>query len=454
MAFDLIGWIPPVRSANCSSIVVDDKDAINAAIRLVCEELIYNRNNNLPIVTHPCRCYLTDDVIINATWSPEVTPDDDVISDTSSIVLTVLYVITIATAALGNGAVVGLFALRRRLRTAANAFLFSLTISDLLITIFCMPFNALLVRRTFWDFGDVSAAACKLVPYMQTVAVTSGIFTLVVIALERFAAVLFPLRIKQLHMADNATLAVVVLVALWIASALYAIPNALWFEYHPNIIRFVLQEIGDGRLDGILDDVTLFNDTFEFTLAPTCRIGSDFSDAFDAYRLSFLILLFVLPFLVTTSLYVVVVQRLWSRRNMSGATLQSSRVRLYKRITLMLILIQTLFVICWAPTLFYETWVSYAEAEVTEWTLNTRYYLQWLAMSHSCCNPFVYVFLHEKFRQQLTCFDTCLITGGNRVAPAPPHLHMTHTSSQITTSVDEANRRANTKTTDTTALKR
>ena len=78
------------------------------------------------------------------------------------------------------------------MRTVTNYFIVSLAGADLMMAVLCVPFTFVanwLVDR--WPFG---AAMCPVVSYLQTVAVFLSAFTLVGLSVDRFRAVVFPLR--------------------------------------------------------------------------------------------------------------------------------------------------------------------------------------------------------------------------------------------------------------------
>ena len=423
----------------CSSLVDGAKLDRICKIRAVCEDLLELGSNDSDVI-RDCPCYLAVDYCGSPTISY---PDDDGdliedVSDTSKLVLAVLYCVIIPLSGVGNLAVIGVFLCKSRLQTLSNMFLISLACSDLVMTLVCMPVNALLVQRRTWDFGELGALSCKLLPYAQTFGVAANIFTLVVIAIERFLAVMFPLKMKQVSHATYRVTSSVTLATVWLAAALLAIPNALWFEYASVC----------GALQDLLPDLDLAETTcealgeehFEYKLA-SCRIPSDLADAFKIYRLLFLVFLFLLPLIVTSVLYVCISVRLWSRKSVHNqcVTVDLLRMRTYKRVTLMLVTIQTLFIVCWSPTMLYEALSAYNDTGVSDESLTLRYYFLWLAMCNSCVNPLVYVFLHEKFRKSLTCSAATGPGGGKRppkktrVAPQPPQSDSTNQSPSSST---------------------
>ncbi|XP_031550908.1 substance-K receptor-like [Actinia tenebrosa] len=84
-----------------------------------------------------------------------------------------------------------------RLRSTTNILIANMAVSDLLIPLFSVPKRMLYI--TYYDNiwlidGDFGLALCKLAPYLQDVSLGVSIYSCVFIALDRFYAVVHPLR--------------------------------------------------------------------------------------------------------------------------------------------------------------------------------------------------------------------------------------------------------------------
>ena len=75
-----------------------------------------------------------------------------------------LYVVIFVLSVSGNGLVALTIAQNRRMRTLTNVLLLNLSIADLLLTVFCMPFTLIPTLLQDFIFGPV---VCVLVRYMQ-----------------------------------------------------------------------------------------------------------------------------------------------------------------------------------------------------------------------------------------------------------------------------------------------
>lgn len=103
-----------------------------------------------------------------------------------------LYISIICIAFLGNGVVCHIVLSKPRMRTVTNLFIANLALGDILMTIFCVPFSFFsILVLAYWPFGQVM---CHLVNYSQAVSVLVSAYTLVAISIDRYIAIMWPLR--------------------------------------------------------------------------------------------------------------------------------------------------------------------------------------------------------------------------------------------------------------------
>uniref|UniRef100_A0A8C0QRV2 G-protein coupled receptors family 1 profile domain-containing protein n=1 Tax=Chelonoidis abingdonii TaxID=106734 RepID=A0A8C0QRV2_CHEAB len=120
-------------------------------------------------------------------YVPELPPS-------AKVVFLVLYIIIFALALLGNSLVVYIIIRQKAMRTATNIFICSLACSDLLVTFFCIPFTLLQNVSSEWLGGPF---VCKMVPFIQTIAVVASTLTMTCIAVERYHGIVHPLKMKR-----------------------------------------------------------------------------------------------------------------------------------------------------------------------------------------------------------------------------------------------------------------
>ena len=81
-------------------------------------------------------------------------------------------------------------------KTPINYFIANMAISDLLFPVFLIPLNLSNLQNNYsWLIGgQLGQALCKLLPFFSNVSLVVSIQNLTLIAVDRFGAVVFPLR--------------------------------------------------------------------------------------------------------------------------------------------------------------------------------------------------------------------------------------------------------------------
>lgn len=104
----------------------------------------------------------------------------------------IMYISIFLVALFGNGIVCYIVQSSPRLHTVTNFFIFNLAVGDILMSLFCVPFSFVsILLLHYWPFGSVM---CHLVNYSQAVSVLVSAYTLVAISVDRYIAIMWPLR--------------------------------------------------------------------------------------------------------------------------------------------------------------------------------------------------------------------------------------------------------------------
>uniref|UniRef100_A0A914CCZ5 G-protein coupled receptors family 1 profile domain-containing protein n=2 Tax=Acrobeloides nanus TaxID=290746 RepID=A0A914CCZ5_9BILA len=335
---------------------------------------------------------------------------------------------------IGNAIVVLVILQQKSMRSITNLYLLNLAISDLLLSVVCMPPTLVSSLVYCWVFGDI---LCKLLAYLQPVVVTASAYTLAAIALERYYAICKPLHSRVWHTKSHAC-AVIGLV--WLVSVI------------ANFFMLFMYEL------------RTYNET-GLNCAPRHEPIVHFG-----YQIYMTMVLLVIPLVIMTGLYASVIRTLkmgikmdisaidvdanakwdsmasnscrisasngqnshsttnksktpWislrgdsnvngcSRKNSSSIyaeqrvrSTHSGRVAVAKqRLIRMLIVIVIIFFCCWTPS--YIWWLlltaqdSFGTFNVWNSELNT--FITVLTYLSSCTNPITYCFLNSKFRNAL-----------------------------------------------------
>lgn len=118
--------------------------------------------------------------------------DNDLSSSYFQIAVYIMYISIFVVAMLGNGIVCYIVTSSPRMRTVTNYFIANLAVGDILMSLFCVPFSFVsILLLHYWPFGSV---LCHLVNYSQAVSVLVSAYTLVAISIDRYIAIMWPLR--------------------------------------------------------------------------------------------------------------------------------------------------------------------------------------------------------------------------------------------------------------------
>lgn len=128
----------------------------------------------------------------------------------------VMYTIIFLVAVVGNGIVCYIVLSSSRMRTVTNYFIMNLAVGDILITIFCVPFTSVSYLQQYWSFG---AFLCPVVNYSQAVSVFVSAYTMLAISLDRYIAIMWPLKPRL-----SKKFAILIILAVWIFAGLTALP--------------------------------------------------------------------------------------------------------------------------------------------------------------------------------------------------------------------------------------
>ena len=96
----------------------------------------------------------------------------------------------------GNALVILVVVTNAQMRSTTNVLILNLAFADLLFIVFCVPFTATdYAMNGTWPFGPpVGMLACQAVQYLIYVTSSVSIYTLILMSVDRFLAVVFPVR--------------------------------------------------------------------------------------------------------------------------------------------------------------------------------------------------------------------------------------------------------------------
>ncbi|RLU19160.1 hypothetical protein DMN91_007717 [Ooceraea biroi] len=176
------------------------------------------------------------------------------------MIWTLLFAVMITVATGGNLIVIWIVLAHRRMRTVTNYFLVNLSIADAMVSTLNVTFNYTYMLNSHWPFGMLY---CKICQFIAVLTICASVFTLMAISIDRYMAIVNPLRRR---MGKKATLCVAIII--WIVGAILSLPMLLFYTtYTQNFMNGEVRVIcysdwPDRDDDGLSYDEYLYNVVF------------------------------------------------------------------------------------------------------------------------------------------------------------------------------------------------
>ncbi|CRK97813.1 CLUMA_CG011189, isoform A [Clunio marinus] len=258
-----------------------------------------------------------------------------------------------------------------QMRNTTNLLILNLSLADLLFIIFCIPFTAVDYSFGQWPFGLLW---CKIVQYLIVVTAYISIYTLVLMSMDRFLAVCYP--VSRIRSERNTLISIIV---LWAAVLSTNLP-----VFHAHGLNEYLDQ---GR--------NLTSCTF--------ITNNDFL-SWSAFHISLFTSSYLLPLLLISVLYLFMLMRLWK----SNLTQSKESRRGKRRVTRLVIVVVACFALLWLPiqTILLLKSLQLYHSD-THLTIALQISAHCLAYTTCCINPLLYAFLSENFRKSFRKIVYC-----------------------------------------------
>ncbi|EDV92796.1 GH18630 [Drosophila grimshawi] len=183
-------------------------------------------------------------VLLNFSCTDVESHSDDLWSSVYfKSVVYLLYIPIFIFALLGNGIVCYIVQSTPRMRTVTNYFIANLALGDILMSLFCVPSSFISQYiLNYWPFGIV---LCHFVNYSQVVSVLVSAYTLVAISIDRYIAIMWPLRPRITKRYAKFIIAGVWFIALATAFPIpvvsrLVVPGSIW---HEKCEKYICREV-------------------------------------------------------------------------------------------------------------------------------------------------------------------------------------------------------------------
>ncbi|ELU06228.1 hypothetical protein CAPTEDRAFT_23754, partial [Capitella teleta] len=290
----------------------------------------------------------------------------------------VIYCVVMFLAVAGNILVIWTVYSNKQMRTVTNYYIVNLATCDFLVAVFVLPLKLLeYVAPCSWHvFGHDSL--CAALSFTLPVFVFASVLTLVAISLERYYAIVYPLKAKIISGKSRTRC---IIAFTWVIAIVLAVP----FLYCKSYAFNIHSQYGTVRRH-------ICTDRFD-------DIGSG------QFRKWFFIFLFLMMYIVPSIIimYTCVHMTICLLRPVETEDGGNSLRRLEenkRKVARMIIIVAGAFLVSWTP--FYL--VNIISQNQSDSFLRRSNFLLTMLSTHlfgflnSCANPFIYCFLSEKFR--------------------------------------------------------
>ncbi|XP_061567540.1 somatostatin receptor type 5 [Cololabis saira] len=292
--------------------------------------------------------------LTNSTF-PDVSSGPSV----AGVLIPLIYIIVCVIGLGGNTLVIHIVLHYSKIESVTNIYILNLAIADELFML-GLPFLAVQNTLQSWPFGSFM---CRMVMTVDSINQFTSIFCLTVMSIDRYFAVVHPIRSSkwrrpQVAKAVNGT--------VWALSFLVVLPVVIFAN---------IQKAGG-----------------------TCNIS--WPQPANIWRAAFIVYTstvgFFCPLLIICLCYLLIVFKIRSSGKKVHAT-STKRRKSERKVTRMVVIVVAVFVFCWLP--FYALNIINLLVSLPSEYQGLYYFVVVLGYANSCANPIVYGFLSDNFKR-------------------------------------------------------
>ena len=282
----------------------------------------------------------------------------------------------------------------RSLRNPVNYFIANIAISDLLFLIFLIPQVLVQLNTNTWLIDDsLGQALCKLSGYLVDVSSAVSIQSLVLIAVDRFRAVVYPLRSTLISSKRGRFF----ILATWIIAMLVFRPSLFTWKIveHPEGLACVRRwkaAVGESSL----------KETFSAAMT---------------------IIYLYFPLVFIGILYLIISLKMKANKiiGLQSVNVREQRLKRERNVLKMCIAIVLVFAVCWVP--FSIWWLLFlCSSDRTISSCGFQFFgviAVFVRRSNCAVNPYICFIFSGNYRQGLKYLFSCFSVGQtlNQIAP-------------------------------------
>ncbi|KAM3624530.1 uncharacterized protein V6R79_024698 [Siganus canaliculatus] len=302
---------------------------------------------------------LDDSFLSNSTCQNCTTPGPGPFPGLTGIFIPLIYGMVCVVGLVGNTLVIHVIVNYTKNESVTNIYILNLAIADELFML-GLPFLAVQNALLFWPFGSLM---CRVVMTVDAINQFTSIFCLTVMSVDRYLAVVHPIRSFWWR---RPRVAKAISATVWAGSFVVVLPVVVFAD--------VLKD--DGNCSIVWPEpAEVWKTSF---IVYTCTVG------------------FFCPLLVICLCYLLIVIKVRSVGKRAQAT-SSRRRRSERKITRMVVVVVAVFVLCWLP--FYVLNIVNLLVVLPGDFRGLYVFVVVLSYANSCANPILYGFLSDNFKR-------------------------------------------------------
>ncbi|XP_074518928.1 galanin receptor 2a [Halichoeres trimaculatus] len=252
-----------------------------------------------------------------------------------------------------------------------NMFILNLGIADLCFIVFCVPFQATIYTLDEWVFG---AVLCKAVHFIIFLTMYASIFTLTAVSMDRYLAICYPLRSREMRTPKNALTSICL---VWLLALVFSGPYLSYYSQMDLAGSVICIPVWESKPRIIMDMCTF-------------------------------IFGYLIPVLVLSLTYARTIRYLWTSVDPMKNVSESRRAK--RKVTKMIIIVAVLFCLCWLPHHLVVLFMWFGHFPLNHTTYVLRILSHLVAYTNSCLNPIVYALVSKHFRKGFRKVFSCSLT--------------------------------------------
>ncbi|XP_060074875.1 RYamide receptor-like [Ylistrum balloti] len=309
---------------------------------------------------------------LTANSSNGISPDNYGIPEVFQFILLGMYAVTCVIVLFGNGMICYTNFKIQSFRTVTNFFIVSLAITDIIMTILCVPFSIL--SNLFFHYWPFWSFLCPIMMFMQTTSVLLRSFMLIAMTCDMYHVATKPLKPRLLTKCR----ARILVACICVMSCLISFPTFIYshieyMAYEPGSLGLCVEQWPDDFVRSV-------------------------------YGVCIMMMQYFMPLIIIAVTYIHIGVLIWVKRTPGEAiSARDERQASSKKKTIkMIIVVVIAYLLSWLPlhviNIIGDLDRSIFDADYVHMMWLTAH---WLAFSNSGINPIIYFWMNSKFRHSL-----------------------------------------------------